>query len=255
MVSNPGTDDKVRTALARTVAVIPVWNEENGIGPTLDDLPEGVTPIVVDNGSEDRTVEIATGKGAIVIHEEEKGYGNVCMAGVKSIPEKVPDAKYVVFVDGDHADHPEELPEMMHHIVHKGADMVLASRVTGEREEGALPMQSRFAIWYARRLLWRLYRVRFTDIGPLRVMPIEVFHLLDMQDKTWGWTVEMQAKGARLKLKMVEVPGKYRKRPGASKISGAFWTAVKAGFKVLGTVIKWRFKRLKRRPADQGNKP
>lgn len=247
MTSNEGVDERVREALAQTVAIIPVWNEETGIGPTLDDIPESVTPIVVDNGSLDRTVEIAKDRGAIVIHEKEKGYGNVCMAGVRAIPEKAPGAKYVVFVDGDHADHPEEIPAMMHHIVHGGADMVLASRITGAREKGALPIQSRFAIWYARRLLWRLYRVRFTDIGPLRIMPLEIFHQFDMQDKTWGWTVEMQAKGARLKMKMVEVPGQYRKRPGDSKISGAFWTAVKAGFKVLGTVLKWRFKRLKKR--------
>jgi glycosyltransferase involved in cell wall biosynthesis len=237
--------EPVREALRHTTAIIPVWNEEAGIGGVLDDIPEGVTPIVVDNGSEDRTVEIATAKGGIVIHEEKKGYGNVCLAGIRAIPEKAPQTRYVVFIDGDHADHPEELPDMLRYLVDGEADMVLASRVTGAREKGALPIQSRFAIWYARRLLWRLYRVRFTDIGPFRVMPLEVLHRLHMEDPTWGWTVEMQAKGARLKLRMKEVPGRYRKRPGASKISGAFWTAIKAGWKVLTTVVKWRFKRLR----------
>jgi len=251
----PVPSEKVRAALARTAAIIPVWNEENGIGAVLDDLPEGVIPVVVDNGSEDRTVEIARARGACVVHETQRGYGAVCRGGIRALPTVAPQARYVAFIDGDHADHPEELPGMMELLLDGETDMVLGSRITGEREPGALPLQSRFAIWYARRLLWRLYRVRFTDIGPFRVMPLEVLHRLQMEDNTWGWTVEMQAKGARLGLRMKEVPARYRKRPGHSKISGAFFTAVKAGFKVLGTVIKWRFKRLKKAPPQNQDGP
>ena len=237
--------DRIQEALNHTVAIIPVWNEEEGIGDVLADIPRGVTPIVVDNGSTDGTIPIVEATGAILIHETKRGYGNVCMAGIRAIPEKAPQTRYVVFIDGDHADHPEDLPDMMRYLVDDEADMVLASRISGVREPGALPLQSRFAIWYARRLLLRLYFVRFTDIGPFRVMPLEVLHRLNMVDPTWGWTVEMQAKGARLRLRMKEVPGRYRKRPGDSKISGAFWTAIKTGLKMLYVVLKWRFKRLK----------
>jgi len=233
----------VQQALSETVAVIPVWNEEQGIGAVLDDLPSGVIPIVVDNGSTDRTMEIAREKGAYIVQEPIKGYGSVCMAGVKAIPALAPHAKYVTFMDGDHADHPEELPSMLAPVVRGEVDMVLGSRVSGEHAPGALPVQSRFAIWYARLLLWRLYRIRCSDSGPVRVMPLGVFHMLDMHDRSWGWTVEMQAKGARLNLRMREVPASYRKRPGSSKISGAFKTAVKAGWKILVTVVRWRFRR------------
>jgi len=228
-------------ALSSTVAIIPVWNEEVGIGPTLDDLPKGIVPIVVDNGSTDRTVEIAKSKGAHVIHEKEHGYGVVLAAGIRAIPRIAPEARYVTFVDGDHADHTEEIPGMLAPVAEGLCDMVIGSRVAGKREPGALPAQSRFAIWYARLLLWRLYRIRCTDIGPLRVLPLGLLRMLDMKDRSWGWTVEMQAKAARLNLRVVEVPTRYRKRPGHSKISGAFKTAVKAGWKILVTVIKWRF--------------
>jgi len=239
-------------ALSRTTAIIPVWNEEDGIGPTLDDIPDGMTALVVDNGSTDRTMEIAREKGAIVIQEARKGYGSVLLAGLRAIPEVAPQTEYVAFVDGDHADHPEELPSMLEYVVNGEADMVLGSRVAGEREKGALPIQSRFAIWYARLMLWRLYRVRCTDIGPLRVMRLSTIEKLNMQDLSWGWTVEMQLKAARLRFRMKEVPTRYRKRPGDSKISGALWTAVKAGFKILFTVTKWRFKRLAPPPAAEG---
>jgi glycosyltransferase involved in cell wall biosynthesis len=241
----PDLPEHVRDAVRKTAVIIPVWNEEVGIGPTLDDLPEGFLPLVVDNGSQDRTIEIVKSKGVPLIQEAEHGYGAVLMAGIRGLPQVWPEAEFVTFVDGDHADHTEELPGMLRLLLDEKADIVLGSRVKGEREEGALPLQSRFAIWYARRLLWRLYRVRFSDIGPLRVLRLSTLRRLDMRDKTWGWTVEMQAKGARLKMKMIEIPTKYRRRPGHSKISGAFWTAVKAGFKIFGTVVKWRFKRVR----------
>jgi glycosyltransferase involved in cell wall biosynthesis len=241
MSNEPNLTARVAEALQKTAAIIPVWNEEAGIGGVLDDLPPGVIPVVVDNGSTDRTVEIARSKGATVVHEKERGYGAVCMGGIRALPEVAPRAEYVVFIDGDHADHPEELPAMLEAIVKGEADMVLGSRVTGQREPGALPLQSRFAIWYARKLLWRLFRIRCTDIGPFRVMPLWVLRRLEMSNKTWGWTVEMQAKAARLNLRMKEVPARYRKRPGASKISGALVTAIKAGWKVFVAVIRYRF--------------
>jgi glycosyltransferase involved in cell wall biosynthesis len=236
------TPPHVREALRRTVAIIPVWNEEAGIGLTLDDLPEGLVPIVVDNGSTDRTMEIVRSRGAHLIHEEKKGYGVVLKRGIREIPGHAPEALYVTFVDGDHADHTEEIPDMLRHVAENRYDMVIGSRVAGESEPGALPLQSRFAIWYARLLLWRLFRVRCTDIGPLRVLRIDTLARMDMQDDSWGWTVEMQAKAARLNLRVLEVPTRYRKRPGHSKISGALKTAAKAGWKILLTEIKWRFK-------------
>lgn len=232
----------VREALGRTVAIIPVWNEEDGIGSTLDDLPDGVTAIVVDNGSTDRTIEIVKARGVPLVHEARKGYGSVCQAGIAAIPRIAPETEYVVFVDGDHADHTDELPHMLSYLVSNRADMVLGSRVLGEREKGALPIQSRFAILYSRLLLWRLFRVKFTDLGPFRVLRLDTLKQMNMEDTSWGWTVEMQAKGALMGLRMMELPARYRRRPGESKISGALKVAASAGFKILGTVLKWRFR-------------
>jgi len=136
----------VADALKQTVAVIPVWNEEVGIGPTLDDLPTEVTAIVIDNGSTDRSIEIALSKGAHVVHAKERGYGVVCLRGVKSIPELAPHARYLAFVDGDHADHPDELPSMMEYLVRNDADIVLGYRVPGQSDKRSLPLQSPSAV-------------------------------------------------------------------------------------------------------------
>lgn len=239
------TPDEVRQALHRTVAIIPVWNEEVGIGPTLRDLPEGVVALVVDNGSTDRTIEIATGLGACVIHEKRKGYGSVVWAGIQAIPQVAPHCEFVTFVDGDHADHTEELAAMLELMLSGEADMVLGSRVRGPREQGALPSKSLFAIWYSRLLIWRFYRARFTDLGPLRVLRLQALLSLDMEDRGMGWTVEMQAKAARLGWRMAELPAAYRQRQGQSKISGEIRKAIRVGFKLLGTVLKWRFRRLR----------
>ena len=256
IVSSPGsgpstranrrpTAEDIRQALARTVAIIPVWNEEVGIGPTLRDLPEGVFPIVVDNGSTDRTLEIVAQHGAAVVHEKRKGYGSVVWAGVEAIPKVAPHCEFVTFVDGDHADHTDELARHLELLLSGEADMVLGSRVRGEREQGALPTKSRFAIWYSRLLIWRFYRSRFTDLGPLRVLRLEALQSLDMKDRGMGWTVEMQAKAARLGWRMVEIPAGYRQRQGQSKISGEIKAAIRVGFKLLGTVLRWRFQRLR----------
>jgi hypothetical protein len=238
----------VEEALQKTVAIIPVWNEEEGIGPTLANLPEGVTPIVVDNGSTDRTIEIVESHGVPLVHESRKGYGSVCQAGIAAIPDIAPETEYVTFVDGDHADHTEELPDMLSLLVSGRADMVLGSRVLGEREKGALPIQSRFAILYSRLLLWRLFRVKFTDLGPFRVLRLDTLRQMNMEDISWGWTVEMQAKGALMGLRMRELPARYRRRVGDSKISGALKVAASAGWLILCTLLFWRFKAWKPLP-------
>jgi len=239
------TAEEIAQAVRRTVAIIPVWNEEVGIGPTLRDLPDGMIPLVVDNGSTDRTLEIVAEHGAAVVHEKRKGYGSVIWAGVQAIPQVAPQCRFVTFVDGDHADHTDEVPAMLELLLSGQADMVLGSRVRGEREKGALPTKSRFAIWYSRLLIWRFYRSRFTDLGPLRVLRLEALRSLDMEDRGMGWTVEMQAKAARLGWRMVELPARYRARVGHSKISSEIKAAVRVGFKLLGTVLKWRFRQLR----------
>ena len=217
----------------RVAVVIPAQNEERAIGRVLAEIPEWVDRVVVaDNGSTDRTAIIARDAGAVVIHEAFAGYGAACLTGLSAVG----DAEIIVFIDGDYSDHPEEMQALVDPIANGTADMVIGSRVLGEREAGALTPQQRFGNWLATTLIRLIWRVSYTDLGPFRAIRADALRRLAMADRTYGWTVEMQIKAAIAALAVTEVPVRYRRRIGVSKISGTIKGTIKAGWKILSII-------------------
>jgi len=226
----------------RIAAIIPAFNEESSIGRVLDDIPKGLVQevVVCNNGSNDRTAEVARVHGATVVEQPLPGYGNACLKGMEYLRQKPagqqPDI--VVFLDGDYSDHPEEMPLLLHPILDEGCDMVIGSRALGRLEPGAMQPHQIFGNWLATNLIRLFFRYRFTDLGPFRAIKWDALRSLNMQDKNFGWTVEMQVKAAIMKLKCTEVPVSYRCRTGVSKISGTLKGSLLAGHKILWTIFK-----------------
>jgi len=221
--------------------IIPVFNEEQSIGLVLKDIPVDTINevVVVNNGSTDNTVEVAKSAGATVVDQNLKGYGNACLKGIDYIVSKEQPPDIVVFLDGDYSDHPEELSTLLKPITEEGYDLVIGSRTTGNQEKGAMLPQAVFGNFLATFLIKTLYGLRFTDLGPFRAIRYEKLLSLNMQDRTFGWTVEMQVKAAKNGLRCTEVPVSYRKRIGVSKITGTLTGTVKAGYKIIWTIFKY----------------
>ncbi|MCH8028785.1 MAG: glycosyltransferase family 2 protein [Candidatus Dadabacteria bacterium] len=225
------------------LVIIPVFNEEDSISKVLADIPHGLVSetVVLDNGSTDSTPDVARRCGATVISESRRGYGYACLKGIEYAGSKpqhdIPDI--VVFLDGDYSDFPDEMPVLIKPIVEDGCDMVIGSRTAGKREKGALLPQALFGNALATFLIKMLYGVRFTDLGPFRAIKFARLLELGMEDKTFGWTVEMQVKAAKMGFKCAEVPVSYRKRIGTSKITGTLGGTMKAGYKILWTIFKY----------------
>lgn len=219
--------------------VIPALNEERSIGLVLGSIPRDLVReiVVVDNGSTDRTPEVAREAGAVVLREPQRGYGRACLTGLSYLSARPP--KIVCFVDGDYSDHPEELPAVVGPILQGEADLVIGSRTRGGAEQGALLPQARFGNALACFLIDRIYGVRYSDLGPFRAISWEALERIKMQDTNFGWTVEMQVKAARAGLRATEIPVKYRKRVGVSKITGTLSGTVKAGYKILFTIARY----------------
>lgn len=223
---------------AKNVAVIiPALNEERSIGSVLDAIPKDLVGdiLVVDNGSSDNTASIASAKGARVFSEPRRGYGYACLKGIAEL--KNPDI--VVFLDADFSDYPEEIALLVEPIVSDQADFVIGSRILGKREKNALPPHAAFGNHLAGFLIKLLFGHRYTDLGPFRAIRYSSLQQMEMEDRTWGWTVEMQVKAVRRSLRIREVPVSYRKRIGQSKISGTLIGSVKAGTKILWTIFKF----------------
>ena len=220
------------------VAIIPAFNEESSLPLVLADIPDHVVDqvVVVDNASTDRTSEVAREFGAIVVHEPRRGYGSACLAGVSRAREL--GADIYLFLDADYSDHPEESERIIREITENGATLVIGSRSRGRREPGAMPPQAIFGNWLATRLIRIIWGVRYTDLGPFRAITSEGFERIGMVDTTFGWTVEMQAKGARLGVRSAEVPISYRRRIGKSKISGTLLGSIRAGYIILLTIAR-----------------
>lgn len=231
--------------------IIPILNEELSIGKVIDAIPRGLVHeiICVDNGCTDNSPDIAGEKGARVIKEERKGYGAACWAGIV----QASDPDIVVFLDGDLSDHPEEMGDLVEPIVEGDADLVIGSRITGSREPDALPPHSIFGNWLAARMLGLLFGVQCTDLGPFRAIRYDRLLQLDMQDRRFGWTMEMQAKAAARGYRTVEMPVSYRKRLGKSKITGNFANSCRAGWMIIATCLKVAAnERLLRRGREKG---
>lgn len=226
-------------SLNNTVVIIPAFNEEHSIGRVLGDIPrEAVAEIVVvNNGSTDRTAEVARAAGATVLNEARRGYGYACLAGLEYAFRK--DPGIIVFLDGDYSDYPGDLPLLTKPIIEDGYDLVIGSRVIGERERGALLPQAVFGNWLATLLIRMVWGYRFTDLGPFRAATSKALRAMNVTDPTFGWTVEMQIKAAKLGLKCTEVPVRYRKRIGESKVTGTLSGTLKASYKILFTIFKY----------------
>ncbi len=222
--------------------IIPAFNEEKGIGEVLREIPKGCANevIVVNNASTDNTEKFALELGATVLHEPIPGYGRACLKGIEYLTRSEPKPNIVVFLDGDHSDYPEDMADLIKPLVENDVDLVIGSRALGNKERGSMTPQQIFGNWLATLLLKLLYGVKFTDLGPFRAIKFEKLLELDMQDKTYGWTVEMQLKAAKNGLRCAEVPVRYRKRIGFSKISGTVKGTVMAGYKILYTIFKYR---------------
>ncbi len=221
----------------RISVIIPVFNEQDAIEKVIGDIPSHLPTeiIVVDNGSTDQTAKLAAAMGARIVRENRRGYGSACLAGIAATN----DPDIVVFLDGDYSDHPNEMPDLIVPILENRADLVIGSRVLGNSEPGALMIQARFGNRLATSLIKILFGVSYTDLGPFRAIRYLALLDLNMRDKTFGWTVEMQVKAAKQALKIQEVPVSYRKRIGVSKITGTLKGTLKAGWKILFTIFKY----------------
>ena len=225
----------------KTALVIPVLNEQGIIGRVLEEIPASFSGriIVVDNGSSDGTAEEARAAGAEVIYEPRQGYGYACMAGYLAAK----DADIIVFMDGDGADDPAQIPILVQPIEQDRADLVIGSRELGNAEPGALLLQARIGNWITARLVQLLYGLRISDLGPFRAIRRKVLDSLDMQEMIYGWTIEMMVKAVKRGYRVHEVPVDYRKRLGGkSKISGTLRGTILAAYYILGTTAKhaWR---------------
>lgn len=221
--------------------IIPAFNEENGIGEVIREIPKELIAeiIVVNNASTDNTETIASAAGATVLREPVAGYGRACLKGIEYLKQSQPKPDIVVFLDADHSDYPEEISLVLKPILQGNADLVIGSRALGKKEQGSMTPQQIFGNWLATWLLKFFYGVTFTDLGPFRAIRFSKLIELEMQDKTYGWTVEMQLKAAKKGLQCVEVPVRYRKRIGFSKISGTVKGTIMAGYKILATIFKY----------------
>jgi glycosyltransferase involved in cell wall biosynthesis len=223
-----------------TALIIPALDEEDAIGPLLASIDRKLVRdvIVGDNGSRDRTADVARAGGAEVVHVAERGYGAACAGALAKLRD---DVEVVLFMDADGSDDPAEVASVLAPILEGRADLVIGARVVVER--GALTPQQRFGNWLATLLIRLIYRHRYTDLGPFRAIRRDLLDRIAMQDRRFGWTVEMQVRALQLGARVVEVPVRYRKRVAVSKISGTVTGVVKAGWWILWTIFKYSRRR------------
>lgn len=220
--------------------IIPAYNEEASIGNVVHDIPKDLVRhiIVCNNNSSDSTRQVAWEAGATVVDQPLSGYGNACLKGMEYVAGLDTQPDIIVYLDGDYSDYPGQMTELVAPILEDGYDMVIGSRAMGAMEKGAMMPQQIFGNWLATSLIKLIYGYEFTDLGPFRAIRYDRLMEIDMKDKTFGWTVEMQVKAAKLKLKCIEIPVKYRVRIGVSKVSGTIKGTILAGHKILWTIFK-----------------
>lgn len=223
--------------------IIPAFNEQDSISKVISDIPKIVNEIiVVDNNSTDETAKNARNAGATVLSELNKGYGFACLKGMNYLANKTTKPEIIVFLDGDYSDFPEQLSEIVKPILENNIDFVIGARVKELRELGAMTPQQIFGNWLATILMKIFFQSKFTDLGPFRAIKYNKLLALNMVDKTYGWTVEMQLKVLKQQMSYVEIPIKYRNRIGISKVSGTLKGSIFAGIKILTWIFKYSFK-------------
>ncbi len=228
--------------------IIPALNEEASLPRVLSALPPVREVVVVDNGSTDGTAAAARAHGARVVSEPVRGYGVACLTGLRALH---PDVRIVAFLDGDFADDPTQLPELIRPIQEDAADLVVGSRISNGRNPGAMEPHARFGNWLASTLMRRWYGLQVTDVGPFRAASRVRLLGLDMQPSGYRWTTEMMVKAARSGWRVLEIPVRYRRRIGKSKVSGTIVGSIKAAWYILATVYQYRNWRPPYSPAQQ----
>lgn len=220
--------------------IIPAYNEEQSINSVIQEIPSDLVRniFVCNNASTDNTASVAAQAGATVLDQPIKGYGNACLKGLEYIASLDVKPDIIVFLDGDHSDYPEEMHLLIEQIVGNDHELVIGSRATGDMEQGSMMPQQIFGNWLATTLIKLIYGYTFTDLGPFRAITYDALIAIDMKDQDFGWTVEMQVKAAKLKMRCTEVPVRYRKRIGVSKVSGTIKGSFMAGYKILWTIFK-----------------
>jgi len=229
--------------MADIKVIIPAFNEADSITNVIHEIPNEVSEIiVVNNNSTDNTTQNAEKAGATVLNETQRGYGFACLCGMNYIAKQSKQPDIIVFIDGDYSDYPEELSKIVAPILKDNMDFVVGARVKALREPGSMTPQQVFGNKLATVLMKLLFGAKFTDLGPFRAIRYKSLIALDMQDTTYGWTVEMQLKAIRQKLAYIEVPVRYKKRIGISKVSGTLKGTIFAGIKILGWIFKYSIK-------------
>ena len=223
--------------------IIPAYNEQDSIAKVIKDIPSSVDEIiVVSNNSTDNTEINAKNAGATVLLENRKGYGYACLKGMDYVSKLEIKPEIIVFLDGDYSDYPEQLTELVTPIIKNNIDFVIGSRVKEWREEGSMTPQQIFGNWLATFLMQLFFGAKFTDLGPFRAIKYNKLLALNMEDKTYGWTVEMQLKAIKKRYTYTEIPMKYRNRIGVSKVSGTVKGSIFAGIKILTWIFKYSYK-------------
>jgi glycosyltransferase involved in cell wall biosynthesis len=223
--------------------IIPAYNEQDSIGNVINDIPVIVNEvIVISNNSTDNTEINAKNAGATVLSESRKGYGFACLKGMDYIANQEIKPDIIVFLDGDYSDYPEQLTEIIAPIINDNIDFVVGARVKELRESGSMTPQQVFGNWLATFLMKLFFSAKFSDLGPFRAIKYDKLLALKMEDKTYGWTVEMQLKVLKQKMSYKEIPVMYRNRIGVSKVSGTVKGSIFAGVKILGWIFKYSFK-------------
>lgn len=228
--------------MSRITVIIPAFNEERAVGRVIAEIPADLVSevVVVNNNSSDGTARIAAQAGATVLDEPLQGYGRACLKGIAYARTQAIPPDILVFLDADYSDYPEEMRQLVAPILAESVDMVIGSRALGQRQRGSMTPQQVFGNWLATRLIRGFYGVHYTDLGPFRAIRFDKLLALDMRDTTYGWTVEMQLKAAKRGLAVREVPVRYRRRVGFSKISGTVRGTLLAGWKILTTIFRYR---------------
>jgi glycosyltransferase involved in cell wall biosynthesis len=227
--------------MSEVVIIIPALDEERAIAKVIKAIPSALVAeiVVVDNDSSDSTAEIARNAGATVIYEAQKGYGFACLKGIAYVRSTLHKVDIVVFLDADYSDYPEEIVNLIQPIIQNNYDLVIGSRILGNREKGAMSLYQVFGNRIATRVMSLLYQAHFTDLGPFRAIKFDKLLNLGMKEKTYGWTMEMQLKAVKQKLRYCEVPVRYRQRIGNSKISGTFKGSLRATLTIATMLLRY----------------